>query len=276
MVTSSTVPPAGESCPAAPAAVIAHRGSSHSIAEHTLGAYRLALAEGADGFECDVRLSADGELFCLHDSTLARTGDSDTEASTMTLEQLRAVDWGRWKHGTAPDRDPETGQLMTLRELTELALGAGRPVGLAIETKHPNRFGAQVEQEVAAVLRDYDLAGARQDGGAWARMMSFSESAVSRMSALCPELATVLLVGAPSPEQALGGALPDGVGTAGLDVAILRAHPEVVANHHRAGHDVFVWTVDADDDIRLCLELGVEAIISNRPGYVLEVAGRTA
>jgi len=274
-VTSPSLPPVGEPPPAVRAAVFAHRGSSHTIAEHTLGAYRLAIAEGADGFECDVGLSADGELVCLHDPTLERTGGSTGEVSRMTLEQLRTVDWGLWKHGTASGRDPETGQLVTLRELIELALGAGRPIGLAIETKHPARFGGKVEEELAAVLVEYDLAGAGQEGRTWARMMSFSEAAVSRMSALCPELPTVLLIGAPIPESNLDGTLPDGVGTAGLDVAILRAHPEVVANHHGAGHDVFVWTVDEEDDVRLCLELGVEAIISNRPGHVLEVAART-
>ncbi len=261
--------------PAGQPAVIAHRGSSHTVAEHTLAAYRLALAEGADGFECDVHLSADGELVCLHDSTLERTGGSNGEVSSMTLEQLRAVDWGSWKHGTAPDRDPETGRLMTLRELIELALAAGRPIGLAIETKHPAPFGAEVEKKLAAVLVEYDLAGARRRGRTWARMMSFSAPAVFRMSALCPQLPTVLLVAAPIGSSHLGGALPEGVGTLALDVAVLRQHPEVVANQHGAGHDVYVWTVDADDDIRLCLELGVDAIISNRPGHVLEIAGRT-
>jgi len=259
---------------ASPPSVFAHRGSSHTIAEHTTGAYRLALAEGADGFECDVGLSADGELVCLHDRTVERTGGLRSEVSSMTLEQLRAVDWGLWKHGAAPDRDPETGQLMTLRELIELALAAGRPIELAIETKHPARFGAKVEEELASLLWEYDLAGAQREGRTWVRMMSFSESAVSRMSGLCPELPTVFLIMAPIPPRNLRGALPEGAGTVGLDIAIVREHPRVVSTHHQAGHDVFVWTVDNDDDILMCLELGVDAIISDRPGRVLEVAGR--
>ena len=80
--------------------VIAHRGSSAAVAEHTVGAYRQAIAEGADGLECDVRLSADGELVCLHDRTLERTGGSTGIVSSMTLTKLRAVDWGAWKHDT--------------------------------------------------------------------------------------------------------------------------------------------------------------------------------
>ena len=53
--------------------VVAHRGASHENAEHTLGAYIAALEAGADGLECDVRLTADGHLVCVHDRDLRRT-----------------------------------------------------------------------------------------------------------------------------------------------------------------------------------------------------------
>lgn len=254
--------------------VIAHRGSSAAVAEHTVGAYRLALDEGADALECDVRLSADGELVCLHDRTLERTGGSAGIVSTMTLAQLREVDWGAWKHGGTAARDPQWGRLLTLRELIELAMDAGREVGLAVETKHPTRFGGKVEHEVAALLREFGLTGPRREGRPWARVMSFSQLAVRRMSSLCPQLPIVYLMSDPAPMSFRGGALPAGATTAGLDIAIVRERPEVVAAQHDAGHEVFVWTVDADEDIRRCLELGVDAIISNRPSRVLDVVGR--
>ena len=56
--------------------VVAHRGASHDNAEHTLGAYVAALDDGADGLECDVRLTADGHLVCVHDRDLRRTAAS--------------------------------------------------------------------------------------------------------------------------------------------------------------------------------------------------------
>lgn len=250
--------------------VIAHRGSSAAMAEHTVGAYRLAIREGADALECDVRLTADGELVCLHDRTLERTGGSPGIVSTMTLAQLRAVDWGSWKHAGDPERDPDSGSLLTLRELVELALGAGREIGLAVETKHPSRSGGRVEHEVARLLGEYGLTGPRGPHDVWVRMMSFSLLAVRRMAGLCPGLPLVLLVGSPLPPPYRGGFLPAGVGTAGLDRVIIRDHPEIVAAHHAAGHEVFVWTVDDDEDIRRCIDLGVDAIISNRPSAVLD------
>ncbi len=250
--------------------VIAHRGSSEAVAEHTVGAYRLAIEQGADALECDVRLTADGELVCLHDRTLERTGGSAGIVSTMTLAQLREVDWGAWKHGDDPHRAADSGSLLTLRELVELALGAGREIGLAVETKHPSRSGGRVEHEVARLLEEYALTGPRGPGDVWVRMMSFSALAVRRMASLCPDLPLVLLVGSPLPPPYRAGFLPSGVTTAGLDRVIVRDRPEIVAAHHDAGHEVFVWTVDEEADIRRCIDLGVDAIISNRPSAVLD------
>lgn len=254
--------------------VIAHRGSSAAVAEHTVGAYRRAIDEGADALECDVRLSADGELVCLHDRTLERTGGSSGIVSAMTLAELRAVDWGAWRHGNGADRDPGSGALLTLRELVELAIGAGREVGLAVETKHPSRAGGRVEHEVAKVLTDYGIDGPRRPGAVWARMMSFSGMAVRRMASLCPELPLVLLVSAQQPMPVRRARLAAGAGTAGLDMALVRERPEIVEERHEAGNEVWVWTVDADADISRCAQLGVNAIISNRPAAVLDLLGR--
>lgn len=264
--------------------VVAHRGSSEALPEHTLGAYRRAIAEGADALECDVRLTADGELVCLHDRTVERTGRLPGIVSTMTLAELRAIDWGAWRRtdgGSAP-ADPDSGALITLRELVELALSADRQIGLAVETKHPSRSGGRVEHAVAELLQEYGLdrpnhstsgTGAAQQ--VWVRMMSFSALAVRRMASLTPELPLVFLQGAPISLPYRGASLPGGARTAGLDIAILRDRPDIVTVHHDVGNEVWVWTVDADEDIARCLELEVDAIISNRPAAVLALLGRS-
>lgn len=244
------------------------------MAEQTLGAFRVAVEQGADALECDVRLTADAELVCLHDRALARTGGSTGTVSTMTLEQLRTLDWGAWRHDGEPGRRPDSGRLVTLRELVELAMGAGRELGLLIETKHPNRYGPQVEHELARLLAEYGLAGRGRPGLGWVRMMSFSRLAVRRMASRYPDLPCVFLTARPVPLSVRIGGLPAGATTAGLDIAIVRERPETVAAQHAAGHEVFVWTVDDDADIRRCVELGVEGIISNRPRHVIDVVGR--
>ena len=78
--------------------VVAHRGASHDNAEHTLGAYIAALEAGVDGLECDVRLTADGHLVCVHDRDLRRTAASWRTVSTMDLAELAELDFASWKH----------------------------------------------------------------------------------------------------------------------------------------------------------------------------------
>jgi glycerophosphoryl diester phosphodiesterase len=66
------------------------------------------------------------------------------------------------------------------------------------------------------------------------------------------------------------GSLPRGIHTVGLDIKIVRRWPQTVERQHARGHEVYVWTVDEPKDVRLCLELGVDAIISNRPHLVVD------
>jgi len=70
------------------------------------------------------------------------------------------------------------------------------------------------------------------------------------------------------------GRLPAGVGIAGPSMRIVRSHPAYVQRLKRAGHQVHVWTVNESDDVDLCVELGVDAIITNRPRAVLRQLGR--
>ncbi|NNM47437.1 glycerophosphodiester phosphodiesterase [Knoellia sp. DB2414S] len=253
--------------------VIAHRGSSQAEPEHTLKAYQRAIEEGADGLECDVRLTADGHLVCVHDRRVNRTSNGRGIVSTLELAELEGLDWGSWKAAHEDDDevpDRNRGQLLTLRALLTTVLETKRPIGLAIETKHPTRYAGLVERQLAKVLADFGLAGPPEPGKHWVRMMSFSQLAVQRMRQLCPDVPTVYLVEDSMPLRFRDGSLPKGVHTAGVDVRLLRRHPRIVERQHSRGHQVFAWTVDRPEDVDLCLELGVDAIISNRPRDVLD------
>ena len=74
--------------------MIAHRGSSKEHPEHTLAAYRKAIEQGADMLECDVRLTADGHLVCVHDRRIDRTSDGRGVVSAKTLTQSKRNDFG--------------------------------------------------------------------------------------------------------------------------------------------------------------------------------------
>ena len=83
--------------------VYAHRGSSEAFAEHTRAAYLQAIADGADGVECDVHLTRDQHAVLLHDATLDRTSDGTGQVADRTLEELRLLDFSSWKGARIPE-----------------------------------------------------------------------------------------------------------------------------------------------------------------------------
>jgi glycerophosphoryl diester phosphodiesterase len=254
--------------------VIAHRGASDKIAEHTLDAYREAIDAGADALECDVRLTADTVLVCVHDRRIDRTSSGRGVVANYTLEQLKRHDFGSWKNGWNDDTDFDPPQyrevsssLLTFDELLDLVAQAPRPVGLSIETKHPSRFGGLVEQMVIDTLRQRGLLDPPRKGTGAIRLMSFAEVALRRSRRLAPRLPRVLLMDR-VPVRFRSGWLPYGARFAGPGIHIIRAHPGYVRRVHESGGKVHVWTVDEPEDVQLCLELGVDGIISNRPREV--------
>ena len=267
--------------------VVAHRGSSADVPEHTLAAYVQAVADGADALECDVRLTADGHLVCVHDRRIDRTSDGTGVVSVMTLEDLHRHDFGRWRDaGTSrptsagPDlsdpvvMDEDRRRVLTLERLLELVVDSEREVGLAIETKHPTRYGALVEERTVELLRHFGLARPRSEHDSRIRIMSFSQLSMRRVRQLAPGLPTVFLMDR-VPLRFRDGTLPFGSGIAGPSIEIVREHPRYVERVHRSGRQMHVWTVDDPADVERCVQLGVEAIITNRPGPVLAQLART-
>ena len=84
---------------------IAHRGAGQLAPENTLAAFRLGAAHGYRMFECDVKLSADGVPFLLHDATLDRTTDGQGLASELSWGELSRLDAGSW-HSPAYAGEP--------------------------------------------------------------------------------------------------------------------------------------------------------------------------
>ena len=254
--------------------VVAHRGSSDDAPEHTLHAYKRALAEGADALECDVRLTKDGHLVCVHDRRIDRTSNGRGILSTLELAELNELDWGSWRDTWEDFEDPEMpdrdkSQILTLRRLLEAVADVDRRVEVAIETKHPTRYAGLVERRLVALLDEFGWAGALSP----VRVMSFSQLSLRRLRYLAPDLRSVMLFER-VPLRFRDGSLPEGVAIAGPSIEIVRSHPRYVERAHRHGHPVHVWTVDDAADIALCRDLGVEAIITNRPGRVLRALGR--
>ncbi|MEU9012007.1 glycerophosphodiester phosphodiesterase [Streptomyces sp. NPDC048479] len=258
--------------------VVAHRGASEDAPEHTLAAYKKAIEDGADALECDVRLTADGHLVCVHDRRVNRTSNGRGAVSALELADLAALDFGTWKgHEDATESpdwgDPSLTSVLTLERLLELVADSGRRIELAIETKHPTRWAGQVEERLLQLLGRFGLAEPATAGDSPVRIMSFSARSLHRVAAAAPNIPTVYLMQFVSP-RLRDGRLPAGARIAGPGIRIVRSHPGYIARLHRAGHRVHVWTVNEPEDVELCARLGVEAIITNRPKQVLTQLGR--
>jgi glycerophosphoryl diester phosphodiesterase len=246
--------------------VVAHRGSSREAPEHTLAAYVAALDGGADALECDVRLTADGHLVCVHDRRVDRVTNGQGVVSTMELAQLSELDFdggtrsGVDAAGEAPEVDERTREVLTLRRLLEAARDYDRPIDFAIETKHPTRYAGLVERRLVELLESVDYAGPESP----ARVMSFSPVALARVKKLAPNLEVVLLIDRQfSWQMAMSVLGPGWIAGPGID--LLREHPRLARRLTKHGRRIHVWTVNTPEDLDLCLSSGVEAVITDDP-----------
>jgi glycerophosphoryl diester phosphodiesterase len=250
--------------------VVAHRGASATKAEHTLAAYVAALDDGADALECDVRLTADGHLVCVHDRNLRRIASSNGVVSAMELADLEDLDFASWKNpwadldDEAPDTDPELAKVLTLRRLLETVASYPRRVELAIETKHPTRYAGLVERRLVQLLDEFGWAGKDSP----VRVMSFSWVALRRTRRLAPDMELVMLV---EHRASWYRSRPfvDADWSAGPGIELVREHPDLVGKIVANGTRTCCWVVNEVADIDLCLELGIEAIITDNPGAVV-------
>jgi glycerophosphoryl diester phosphodiesterase len=260
--------------------VVAHRGASIDEAEHTLAAYARALDDGADGLECDVRLTRDGVLVCVHDRRIDRTSSGRGVVSTLEIADLADLDFGSWHQravssspvadGDEDTEEPEWDRtsVLTLDRLLGMVADNGREVEIAIETKHPTRYAGLVELTLVEVLARHGLTTPRDRVPVRARVMSFAGASLRRLRSLAPGVPTVYLMER-VPIRYRDGSLPAGAAAAGPSLRLLRAFPDYVDRVHAMGSQVHVWTVDRPEDVEFVADLGVDVIITNRPGATL-------
>lgn len=276
--------------------IFAHRGSSAAFPELTRSAYVQALLDGADGVECDVQLTRDGYLVLHHDAQLGRTSDGAGPVSQYTLAQLRALDFTSWKGISIPASHGSSGeQLLTLDELLDLLEAAGRPIGLAVETKHPSPFGHGLEEAVLVLLmrRGWDPETGWM-GNVKVSIMSFhpdgvryllqsvsprhvcqlvadtTVSTVRHSLRVGPAAAMVYRAGMRLVVPPAVPIIAHGVvELAGPGIQFVRDHLQEVTAWRANGSVLRVWTVDSFVDTHLCLAIGVQQITTNVPADVL-------
>lgn len=229
--------------------VVAHRGNSSVAPQNTLAALEAAWRAQADAIEVDVHLTADRQVVVIHDDTVDATTDGTGAVSGLTLDQVRELDAGAW-FSSAFAGQP----VPTFTEL--LAFVECRDLGLLLEVK-----GAWTVADVRLVTEPLRAAGLTERVVA----QSFEASTVAALRDAAPGLRRALLLEERPPDGV--DALADELGAVAVnpDGSLLLSDPGFVARQHAAGRAVAVWTLDEPRMWATAAELGVDAVITNRP-----------
>jgi glycerophosphoryl diester phosphodiesterase len=237
--------------------LIAHRGGSLEAPENTMAAFRHAIEIGMKYVELDVQLTRDGEMVVIHDETLDRTTDGSGAVQDYTLEELREFDAGiKFSEEFRGERIP------TVREVMELCTLRG--VGVVVEIKEPG-INKGVEEKLAGLLGEMWMRGAEN---IWC--ISFDHDAIRRMRELDASLPLGFLYEWNTPnfvsaDEAVQAVCPY--------FASALANPEQVAEAHRLGKFVLVYTVNEAEHMRALVAAGIDGMVSDRPSLLLETLG---
>ena len=224
--------------------IYAHRGASDDFAEGSKAAYEGALAQGADGFECDVRLTKDKQIICYHDADTKRLSGIDLKIANTSSSELN-----------------QKINPYYFTELLELAISNKKD--LVIETKHPVPTGGLIEKEIHNLLSS--KAAQIQKSGIRVLLISFSYLATLRNKK----------------SGFQSGLLINKKFMASFNTAqVIAANIEIVKKDHsfvlsqqKRGKKVIVWTVNNQDDLNLCKDLGIYAVITDNPARARKLLG---
>jgi glycerophosphoryl diester phosphodiesterase len=240
--------------------LIAHRGASHEAPENTLAAFRLAWEQGADGIEADFRLTKDGRVVCLHDPATGRTAGIDLAVDEASFDELQQLEVGSWK---GPEWRGE--RIPSLEEALEQI-----PTG--------KRFFIELKSgpEIIEPLRKI-LAGSKVPSEQL-RLLAFDSRLVFSLKELLPDIRVCLNVdyrwnlrrfSVDSCREKLRAVLKQS-GADGLSssrtLALLDA--QFIAELHQSGKEVHVWTVDSTRSAAHYRSIGIDSIMTNRPGWL--------
>lgn len=228
---------------------IAHRGAGRLAPENTLAAFRVGAAHGYRAFECDVKLSADGVPFLLHDTTLQRTTPAHGVAGERPWAELARLDAGAW-HSRSYAGEP----IPSFEAIARYCLRNG--FALNIEVKPTP--GAELE--TGRVV-------AREAQRLWAAhapppplLSSFKPEALQGAQQAAPDLPRALLLDALAPgwfDTARSLGCVACVTHYGLMDAAL------IAQLHGAGLRALVYTVNDASEAQRLTKLGIDGLITD-------------
>ena len=261
---------------------IAHRGARSLAPENTLAAARKGLEVGADMWELDIQMTADGELIVIHDSTLKRTSNvRDVFPSRnpwlvheFRLDEIRLLDFGSWFKKQDPFGQIAAGmvaesdlasyvqqQAPTLGEALTFTLEHGWSVNLEIKDLSGNPDPGQVVKKVLALVEDLDMVDS-------VLISSYNQDYLAQIRKAHPHIATGVLVSKPHPHPET---LLRQLGAQAYHPRLSAFRPADVALLHLQGCRVHIWNVNDRKTMQRLVRAGVDGIFTDFPQLLTSV-----
>lgn len=241
--------------------VVGHRGALAHAPENTVVSFETAKALGSHAFECDVRLTADGAVVVMHDSTVDRVTNGSGEVSRMRLAELRELDAGsHFGPEFAGARIPTVDEVLDAARRLD--------IDLVLEVKgEPEPSCSLVQQSVEAIVQ-----------AGWAQrtaIISFHHPCLA-WAKEWGDIATGILYGYGTPDPV---AEAHEVGASSIRPHHSRVTRAVAEEAHDAGLCLHTWVANEPQHALALAEMGVDSIGTDMPGRVAEAlrsAGRLA
>lgn len=231
--------------------IFAHRGASGYAPENTLEAFRLAMEQGADGMELDVHLTKDGEVVVIHDETLDRTSNGHGNVRDYTLEKLK-------KFSFHNHMEKYQGvQIPTLKEVLNLVKNSCMKVN--IELKTGIYWYEGIEEKTMDIVKTIGM----EDRVIYS---SFNHYSIQKVLEQNSDAETAYLF----------SDVPLNMEKYAKDTGVKGLHPAVyhlkmadfLETYMKSGLKVRVWTVNNKEDMKMFIDAGVDAIITNYPDII--------
>ena len=261
---------------------IAHRGARSIAPENTLAAARMGLEVGADMWELDIQMTADGELIVIHDSTLKRTSNvrevfpsrKPWLVHEFTLDEIRLLDFGSWFTEQDPFGQIAAGmvaesdlasyvrqQAPTLGEALTFTLEHSWSVNLEIKDLGGNPDPDQVVKKILTLVQDLDMVDS-------VLISSYNQTYLAQVRKIHPHVATGVLVSKPHPHPE---SLLRQLGAQAYHPRLSGFRPTDIALLHRQGCRVNIWDVNDRKTMERLVRAGVDGIFTDFPQLLTSV-----
>ncbi|KZX57055.1 hypothetical protein A3709_04610 [Halioglobus sp. HI00S01] len=235
-------------------AIIAHRGAAGSAPENTLASIQQAIADGTDWVEIDVQESRDGQVVVVHDSDFMKLAGDPIKVWEGDLARLRNIDVGSWYDPAfASERIPTLAEVLTVITASS--------ANLVIELKYYGH-DQQLEQRVVGLVEAADMAER-------VAIMSLKLDGVHKLKALRPDWTGGLLAA-----TAIGDITRLSADFLAVNQGL--ASPAFIRRAHKAGKQVFVWTVNDPISLSHWMSMGVDGVITDEPALARQVLNERA